>query len=122
MAFDTFLPVTPNLGSDFELAERALENAFGDGYSQGAKDGENYQFWSGTLHWRRLSQADYLYVLGFWMSHGITEPFLWLKPGEMSPKQWKFTGTLPEAQIAKLASGARLYSTSVRLKESFEVG
>lgn len=123
MAFDLFSPPdVPHLGSDFQLAQRALENSYGDGFGQSAPDGLNSLFWAGTLVWNAISATSYDYVRGFWLAKGVVTPFRWQKPGEAEPRQWKFTGVLPERQVAKRASGDRIYATSVTIKESFEVG
>ncbi|WP_374374519.1 hypothetical protein [Dongia sp.] len=123
MPFPVWTPLAvPQLGSDFQLDEKVLENSYGDGISQAAADGLNAQFWSGTLIWRLIQPVAYQALLAHFATVGRHEPFLWLKPGEIALRQWRFSSALSEAQVKKLPNGLRFYSTSIGIKESFEVG
>jgi len=89
---ETFTPpVAPSVdGTGAEATVTVEEVRFGDGYLQttpvglNAFDGETL-----TLSWSIVSTANADLLEAFLRPKLKHEPFLWTKPGEVTPKQWR---------------------------------
>lgn len=112
----TFAPtVVPNISSTFSDTPRVLRAQFGDGYSQRASDGLNYQTREVNLNWDALEEAAFDYINDFFDGLDGGEAFTYTLPMESTAMNWEY--------ISKRVAfrGYNIRSLSVSIKRVFDI-
>lgn len=117
MAFDTFTPAPPQLGSKPSEDERIREFKAGEGCKKTFPDGLNAKFSTFAIQWNGLTLAEMTYILEFWASHGRSVPFWFHRHGDAAPKLWRFVSPLDWPGL-----GASQYSASINIEQAFDLG
>lgn len=94
---DTFSPAiapSPSGTSSTDTPRTKVAN-FGDGYTQRAADGLNYQDRTAILSWPDLTQAQFAAINSFFEAHSGGTPFFYTLPLESTQMTWIWTSKQP---------------------------
>ena len=110
-----FTDPKPSQSSNQSRKFRSLIAQFGDGYSQIAPDGINYQSDTWQLVYENLNQTDTNTVRNFFDTNGPFTSFTWTAPGDSSAKTWRMT---PDGYSVVALSGS-IYTINVTIMQVF---
>lgn len=117
MAFDTFAPATPQLGTRPEEDEVVREFKAGERCKKSFPDGLNAQFESVDLQWNGLTSPEMTYIRTFWKGHGRANPFWYQLPDDDAPRLWRFASPLSRNPL-----GGGQYSSGIKIEEAVDLG
>lgn len=118
---DTFSPsINPTTsGTSPTDTDRVRIASFGDGYSQRAPDGLNYQERTVSLNWPSLNVTQFTEINGFFDANGAGIAFNYTLPLESTAMKWIRTSRSP-GYVANSGADA-LRSLRVDLKRVFDL-
>ena len=108
----TFPDIPPDYGSGENLTQRMIEHGFGDGYTETAPDGINYNVREWNMKWNAISVADHDTIMDFLKDN--PQSFYFTPPRSTEQVRVKLQGKVNSAE-----AGYDAKNISFKLKEVF---